>query len=434
MKKLFNMTIVLAFLAMIIKIGFNYFVGGHTISYEISSDNQVFKIVESFSSGYKSPYRNVKDKSNFLFEVYLQNANEPLFVFKLIGNYNFYQRLITDIKYFEDNNYKCIYPVLKIKNYQNDVICFDGVNLVYYNSIKGQNAGIDDFVNKLYNKYKYTNLGWFDIDDNAKTIGNIEVYEKNINKNHILALWNYTGLRTITKTDSFTSALLLKDVYDNKLGTLVGKYYITPNYSKVHSFNKFIVLDITTNSKKEILLLKEISIDSYIQGVVDNKLYLYDKSNKIQYQIDPYDKTCIEIGDSEDGIRFYDGNWSVVSIYDIANDKKFEIQHEVPDKLKSYNYNRIDNVNGDKDGYYYIYVNFNNKIRVYRVDKQKIEYKIYLFETDKISNIKYLDDYIYFIKEDTIYVFHETLGLKPVVKSFELLFNKLNVYDVYSKW
>ncbi len=433
MKKMFNIIVVLAFLSIIVRIGFNFLAGGHTISYQISNDIQVFTVVETFYRDYKSLHRNESDTPNYFFEIYLKGEPKPTFVFKMLGNVKFNQRLITDIKYFENDNTKCIYPILKIEDYNNDVLCFDGANMVYYNTIKGKYADIDAFVNRLHTEYKYTNPSWLDTADEIRMIGDIEVYGNNINSNHIIALWNYNGVRTVTKNDSFASILLLRDNYDNELGILVDRFYVTPNYSKRHSFNKFIILDITNNSKKEIELSKEISIDSYIQGVVNNKLYIFDKTSNIQYQINPLAATIIEVGNIDDGIRFYDGEWSIVSVPDIAGERKFEINYEIPEILKQYTYTKIDSVLGDKDGYYYIYRNVNNKTRIYRADKQRPEYLTFLFETTNISNVKYVDNYLYFINGDTIYVYHETIGLKPVIRSFELLFNKNNVYDVYSK-
>ena len=41
------------------------------------------------------------------------------------------------------------------------------------------------------------------------------------------------------------------------------------------------------DKKKTIKLKNKISTDSYINGVVDKKIYLTDKDNLIQYKIDP---------------------------------------------------------------------------------------------------------------------------------------------------
>ncbi|MGI6324682.1 MAG: hypothetical protein ACOXZS_01905 [Bacilli bacterium] len=433
MKKLMNALIGLAFLTIIIRIGFNFIVGGHNITYAINDGDQVFRVHETFTTGYKSTYRYIEDKPNYFFEITTNQPEGPIFIFKLLGNFNYYQRLITDIKYFENNNLKCIYPVLKTKDYNYDVLCSRNDELVHYSTIKGVYPKLDEFVNKLHSDYKYSHPGWDTTTDKAKDIDNITVYQNNIAKNHIVVLWNYTGTKTISYDKIFTASLLLRDNYENKLGVLVGKYYVIPNYDKTYSFNRLITLDVTVNAKKEITLLKEISTDSYFQGVVNNKAYLFDKSNKIQYEIDPVDKTCIQIGDADKGIKYYNGKWTTISVYEAMDNKLFTLEYDIPEVYKQYKYMRLDNVLGDKDGYYYLYIKSNNKIKVYKADKQKLEQLIYLFEVKDISNIRYVDDYLYFIVDDTIYVYHETLGLRPVVKSFELLFNKNNMYDVYSK-
>ncbi len=432
MKKLLGALIVLAVIAIVIRVGFNLYEGGYNITYELKDNDQLFKIVETFKDSYKSSYRYEKDLPTYLFDIYFKGDNEPSFVFKLMGNYNYYQRIIKDIKYYKDNKVKCIYPVLKVTSFHNDVMCIDNNELTYYTRIKGKYSSLDNFVNNLNNEYGYTNPGWLNDTDESKSLGKVEVYRHNIKKEDTFILWNYNGIRTVTKTDSMAIILLLKDNYDNKLGALVGHYYVVPNYNKTYSFNKFFVYDIDANSKKEILLDKDIAMDSYIQGVVNNKLYLFDRSNKIQYEIDPEAKTYKKVSNSS-GVKYYDGTWSTISVYDALDNKIFKLKFDVLDKYKDYKYYRIDSILGDKDGYYYFYVKTKNKISVYRADKQRPEYVVHLFDTNKIDNIKYVYDYLYFIKDDTIYMYHETMGLHPVLKSFELFFNKTNAYDVYSK-
>jgi hypothetical protein len=433
MGKLFKTIIILAMLTVIVQIGFNFFIGGYDLTYQVKSDNQSFKVMEKFTTGYKSSYRFKKDKNNYLFQISMINDNNNSFSFKLLGNYNFHQRLIKDIKYYEDASIKCIYPVFRVKNIKNDVLCSQNNEYRYYSTMVGQNAALDNFVKNLYSQYGYIYSGWFKTVETPKKIISLDVYKNNLINKHTLVLWNYKGVKIISNEVSNEINFLLKDNYENKLGALVDNYYITPNYNTAYNFNKFHVLDITSNAKKEILLVGDISTDSYIQGIVNHKLYLFDKSNKVQYEIDPRRKNCIQIGDEENGIQYYNGKWTNISIYDALNDKLFTNEFEVPDLYKKYNFYKIDNVLGDTDGYYYFYVKFNNKIKVYRADKQLPQYITFIFEADNISNIKYIDDYVYFIKDDTIYVYHDSVGLKPIIKSFELLFNKSNVYDVYSK-
>ena len=57
------------------------------------------------------------------------------------------------------------------------------------------------------------------------------------------------------------------------------------DYDNKYEFNKFYLIDIKKGKKETITSNQSISIDSYVQGSYKNDIYLFDKNNKIQYQI-----------------------------------------------------------------------------------------------------------------------------------------------------
>ena len=91
------------------------------------------------------------------------------------------------------------------------------------------------------------------------------------------------------------------------------KYYISADYNYNYEFDKFYIVDLTNNDLSTIKVKNSISFDSYIQGIVDNKVFLFDPENEIQYEINPAKKTINKI--SNDYIKYYsNGKWSKISV------------------------------------------------------------------------------------------------------------------------
>ena len=179
---------------------------------------------------------------------------------------------------------------------------------------------------------------------------------------------------------------------------------------------------MVTLKSSTIVSDKAISMDSYIQGVVDNKIYLYDKDNNIQYEIDPAKQTIIKLSNE---IKYYDGTWTTMTVKEAKEEKKFvvnKVDYENNDYIK------IDKV----DSYYYLYKKNDNKYDCYRINKQNQLGLIYLFSTQSIDSINYVDNYVYFIEDNKVKVFNDTFGIKNILDYKELEFNKNINFYVYS--
>jgi hypothetical protein len=176
-----------------------------------------------------------------------------------------------------------------------------------------------------------------------------------------------------------------------------------------------------------------ITDDSFIQGVVDNKLYMIDRPNKVQYTIDIYNKDIKISGDINNATKYYtDGRWQSKSIVEVIdNNLLFNFKSIIPDRLKAYNPLYVDEVGGDTDGYYYLYLQENNGVNVYRVDKQNLNVMTLIFTVPSINDIKYSDNGIYFVSKDTLYTYHDNIGIRPIIKYSEFTSNKTNLYNVY---
>ena len=95
-------------------------------------------------------------------------------------------------------------------------------------------------------------------------------------------------------------------------------------------------------------------------------------------------------------------------------------------------YERIDKV-GNETGYYYLYKNNGNGYDAYRINIQDNKGLTYLFSTNSIDNIVYVDNYVYFINNSMIQLYNDDIGVRNLVKYKEIEFNKNIIFDVYSK-
>ena len=181
---------------------------------------------------------------------------------------------------------------------------------------------------------------------------------------------------------------------------------------------------MTNNKKKEIKLKKKISKDSYINGVLDNKIYIFDKDSLKQYQINPKKKKVKEVGNKEDGIIYYNLKEKRINVYE-ARDKNmtFKTTGNYIEKLE--NVTSLKHIVKDKDTYYYqtkdnnlYYYNTNSKVKVLILNK-------------KISDLKLVNDTLYFISDSNLYSYNFSKGLKKLVVYSELSFNPKNRIAIY---
>lgn len=410
MKKLFFMLITLFTLYLCFQLAFTLFSKGSDNEYIITDGNKDFEILESsYFSNNKNTYS------------YTIKANNT-FNFQINYNYNKLSNVLTEIKYYNDNTYECILPIFKNDLILMDMICYDNNKYTYYYNLKGKNKNLDDFISKI-DKYDVNNYI-----DNTKyeTIEGIKIYKDNLIQNHYISIQNEKGIYDISK--NFNSVIYNISLYTNeiknpKISALVDEYYIVADYNKQDTFNKFNIVNLKKLKTESFNSDYNISLNSYIQGVVDGKVYIYDKDNKIQYEFNVSKQIIIPY--SGDNIKFYNGSWTTMSINDANKELEF-----TNNDLNDENYTRIDKV-GNEVGYYYLYKYNGKSYDVYRRDIQNENTLIYLFNTKTINNIYYLDDYIYFANDNLIQVYNNLFGVKNVFE-YPVLNTKtnfkLNVY------
>ena len=368
----------------------------HDINYELNYKDQNYKIHEIY-----------KD-NRYNFEI---NIDNNYFVLDTQNLYHKKKKVIDKIYYYDTEDIKCIYTPLENTN----IICLENSKLKsYYESSKH----IKSFVKDL-KQLGYTNPSWDIKDSKIKKIDQVEVYQDNISDNTYIYLYKYNGFFKITNKYLSKINTFKNDTYLNTLGVQIDKYYVIPNYDDKHDFKEIYVYNMKNDKKKTIKLKNKISTDSYINGVVDKKIYLTDKDNLIQYKIDPKKRKVEEVGNINDGGLTYQNNeFKSINMYEF---RKTQIKYEqnYTDIISDYQY-----INKVNNNYYYLnnntFYKYNSTFGVTQV----------LFKSEA-ENIVMNNEDIYFIKDNKLYLYDGYL--KEILKYDELSFNSDNRYAVYKK-
>ena len=424
MKKVFQLIVLLFIFYYLIQFIFNFFDKGYEINYTKNVGDKEINIKEVYSSNKKN------ERDNYYLELTVDNK---IFNFKLYDNLMKLRNIVEDVKYIDTNTYTCILPIFKDDKILIDIICKSDNMTTYYHNIKGQNSIVDEFANgiELYDVNK-----WMDNSIETSNLNNVYVYNDNIIEGFYLGMTSYRGLYNI---NNFVSKKIVdvsifnNDVYNPEISIQVKNYYLVANYNDNYEFDKFYLIDFKEKTYDEIQSKNKISLNSYIQGNVDNSIYLIDIDNKKQYEIDIKTKKVIETGNEEIGIKFYNnGNWETRNIFEvIQNEEKFIYQNIDLTKFDK-NYYKIDKVGGEKSGYYYLYTKNVNNYNVYKAYVESPNNPIFLFSITDIDRIKYIDDYIIFVDNNFVKVYSDNNGVKKILRYDELLFNKnLNIYGYY---
>ena len=361
----------------------------------------------------------VKEKKLAEYIYYEINIDDNTFAFKTnksSGNY-----LIKQILHKKIDDYICIYPLFK-NNTTSDILCMKD-NIIYpYKTIKGSIKEIDEYVNSI-EEYKLSNE---EEGENVKK-DSITIYKDNIKQNAYIALENYKGLYLINKKDVLKKIdLFEKDIYKKDLSTFYKNKYVVADYNKNYTFHEIYLIDIKTGKKTTIAKDEEMNFDSYIMGSANNKIYIFDKSEKEQYAINLKNNTIAKSGNQKKGISYYtNGELKTISIYDALNNKKIFNEYQIEDdKL---NYSRVDLVNDN----YYLYEKADDHYNVYKTLKENKDIKTFIFKTTDIDDIVYVDNDIYYINQNELNYYNEQTGSRIVLKNKELEYNKTIKFGVF---
>lgn len=414
MKRMLGLLLILLIGYFSFQLIFRFIDKGHTEEYNITTNGQVFSIKEIYTV-------NTDEDDNYYLEI---KVNEDTFDMQIYDNLNMSKRIITDIYYY-DADYKCILPVINKEKYGN-VICKIDDTYYNYQDLKGKSESLDLFVKNL------------NIDEKEQqelaSKNKITVYDNLIDK-HYIALETYKGITTINKKNMSTIVdinLFEKDIYTKDISCFIDKYYLVADYNKQTKFNEFKLVDITNNKVKTIKYDYDISLDSYILGTYENKVYLFDNSTKKEYEIDVKKETIIEVGNTNIGIKILvDGNFENINAYTVYQNKTKFTPYEVSYTFNNQNYDLVLKVGKEKSGYYYIFEKVGNTYKVYRSNIQNKINKTYLFETNS-TELLYSKDSVYYLDGKTLKRY-DNQGNKIVLEYSELEFNNNIKIGLFNK-
>ena len=410
MKRLFFTLIFLFFVYFSLQAFFYFFGPGHTVNYVIND----FKIKEEYINNQS------KEMQSYNFVVSKDNND---FYFQIFNDFGNKEKIIQDIKFYDKNNMLCIMPIFIEDKAFTDLMCLRD-NVVYnYADLENSNVEIDEFYNSL-DKYKTKeNL------NNQDSRNNITLYKNNLQPNYYLSFVTYKGFiyanptnKVLTPKNIFTS-----DVYDNYLSAYVNEYYVTVNYDEQYGYTRIYLYDITNGKSEELKVPNNIEKNSYIEGTYKNSLYIFDRSNKKQYEVDTSAKNVLEVGNTSTGVKILrNGTFERVSAYECANkDILFEY---VPTSTDNYHY--IGTTGGKKTGYSYYYQQINDSYRIYRTNNNYQKQYTYLFKTKYIDKLIIINNYIYFLDDNYIKYYSDLTGVRNLVYNSELYFNQNIEYQI----
>lgn len=418
MKKVFWLLIILFAFYFGFQIIFRYFDDGHTYEYIIKEDKN-YEIKEVLT-------QNIENEiDNYYIEI---KVDDDVFNFQIYNTFNKTTGIIKNIKYFSNTNYKCILPYLADKKQFTDMICKKDDIYYYYSSIKGKDPEVDSFAEDILDFSKYV-----DSKEILHKTKNIYIYD-NLVKNDYLTLDYFKGIYVVDNNSKYKKIELFeKEKYNRNISVLVDKYYLCADYDEEYEFHKFKIVNLETYKESEIISNYAISFDSYIQGIVDNEVYIFDKINKKQYKINIKNKEVYFIGD-ENGIEIYEnGEFIKGNAYEASQTNITFNKYNTDNKFKVDGYELLQ-VNGNvQSGYALVYKKVNNVYNVYKVNIQNKDIVTYLFTTTDINQIQSNYKNIYYKDGKYIKYFNEVTGIKTVIRDNELEFNNGIKFYVYSK-
>lgn len=424
MKRILGMLVILCIFYFIIQLGFKYLGSGHTTNYEIKGNNYLVEVTE------KATLNTKGENNSYYFTFKVNNKIYPFLTYQTFGKND---RVVKNVEYFKNDNYECIYPIFKNNEQITDILCYKGDILYNYHDLPNKSGELQKFAKDMEEYgYDFTHF----VDDTGRTVedGPITIYPKNLVKNHYIGIDNYSGIYLVNNYMKekflYNIKVFANDSYEKIIDARASRYYITADYNSTYDFNVFHIVDLVYNNTKEIKYHSHISFNSYIQGTVDNVVYLFDRNSKKQYKIDPKAETVVEIGNEQIGIKYYNlGKWENRKVTDAINSTLYFNLYQV----ESEDYERVDKVGNDLSGYYYYYKKTGNEYQVYRSTIQDKDIKTYLFTTTNINEIDYLRDFIYFKDGNYLKYYQDMLGVRTIAIDTEFEFNNtLHYYTYYT--
>lgn len=401
MKKIIVLAIIVITMCFIFKI----IKKEHNVIYKIDK----YSINESFY---------IKDKKHW-YDIVIKNKDNT-YVFSLNENLNKKKKIIREIKYYKKNNLECIVPIYK-KNITSNIYCNDNKKSVSATYLYDNDNS--DF-KEILKKVKKYNIKMSKSKETIKKYKSLSIYKNNIKDDYKFIVWDYKGIYVISNENQHYQKILDYDLYDNLMSVIQGNYYVLFENTSVNGIENIYYYDLKKNKLNKYKLKEKISKNSYINGVIDNLIYVTDKTEKKQYTINIKKEKIEEVGNEENQYQKYTNKQlELLSKSDFFMENQYFDNEQILD-------DKIDSKDIKKEFNYYYYFD-NNKF--YKALSSSKENPILLFELENVKEWSIVDRDILLISEDKVSLYNEETGLRKILESNELNYNYKNISKIWKK-
>lgn len=417
MKKLFVSMVGLFLLYFLLKGIFFLFRGNTVYRYEIMNNGNAITVEE------KRHTKTKKTREYYDFDIYIDKTDYQFRVWK--KDLEGHQQFIQDVKTIETNKYNCYLPIFQDEKILTDMICKDNrTKILYpYHKIRLNDTKLDAKVDKKYFKQLKK---FMPQTDGSKEEAQMEIENTLPSAIKKLGISTYRGLSIVDMNGQVEQITLFSsDHYDQPLHVFIQGYYLVADYDESYDFQQWYLVNINTGKVDHIKMPVTISFDSYIQGVVGDRVYIMDRSNRVQYYFDMRDQ-LVHKCDNEDGmIQYYNGKeFENRNIYDALNSDLYfvasNIERESDNEILVFD---------EGSNYYYLWKKEDDHYQVYRSMDDSLEQMTYLFETTSDRAI-YCEDGVVFQNENSIWYVSDTVGTKKIIENKEFEFNDTITYGI----
>ena len=351
---------------------------------------------------------------NHNYEINIKNKEYEV-SFLINEKFNKNKRIIKELKVYEEKNIICLLPIYK-KNINLNLYCLEDNKQVSNYYLKDNNS-----YKKILKKVKKYNIEKYKETKSTKKYKNIQIYSENIDEEDIFTVWDYKGINIIEKGEIKYQKILNYDLYDNIKSIIYDKYFILFENNKVEGIKNIHYYDLVKNKLKVYNPKKILSKDFYINGVVDNLIYVTDNKEEKQYTINLKRKKIEQINKVNEYISYENNKFlTLTKVEYFKEEQLFANKKMVNKKVSNNEYIEEDNI-------YYFIENDN----LYRQNKGRK--KELLFNLENIKEWKVVNGKILLISDDILYIYKDNVGLKPILKSNELKYNYKNICDYKEK-
>ncbi len=403
-KKIITFSLLLLFLTLLLEFSINYFKTSHHVEYDISG----YTVEEDYIKKSGKDYYLIK-----------ASKDGKEYIFNAQNEFNKNEKIIKEIIPYDTDDISCA-TIIYTNNSSSTPLCYKDKILHSYISVENE-PGMSEYLKQL-NKYAEDKIT---SSDESYVFAYNEIYKNNLYKNEDIIMYNYKNIIKINGERTMTFDFSNKDVFKNEYGTLVGKYYVIPKMRNSIEFSHYLIVDLEKETVEEIDLAREVSANissqMYVNGIYNSNLYIFDKSNLVQYEINPGKGEIKVVGNKDKkGIVYKNGQEEEIGVYTLNNEKVTFTENY--DAYKEIDYDQIFlTSNGAvyvKDGVFYkVYNNY-------------LKNPIYLFEAKNVQDIKVKEDNIYYINDQFLYRYND-YGNVRILKREQFKYDYTNIYDVY---